>query len=484
MKITRNLSAALTNRQLLRTENKLSLSMERLSSGYKINKAGDNPAGMAISHKMRAQINGLDQAETNAEDGQSVLRIADGALNEVSNMLQRMRELSVQAANGTNSYSDRQSIQDEIAQLTEEVDRISTDTEYNQQTLLDGSANVRSYAKGMHNANGTSTVYSQSVSRLDVSEQVLPGTYKLTVQNAATAAAGSLDFSNATQDGTVTINNVSVDYKAGMNMEDFFQSLRQAAEEAGYVVDAEEDANNQVNGKFNIYSASKGSRETLSITVSNGLAQEVGLNGATQDPDSKAWTAQTTGTDATVKITEPDGSGFDKSATYSAQGNRIKITDNGGFSIDFLLSDEAQPDDTIEFDVTDIGALSIQIGANQYQDMDVLIPEVSAKSLYLDTVDVAVSGGADKALVTLDEAIAKLSSVRSGIGAYTNRLEYASSSLAETQEDMTNAYSGIMDTDMAEEMTEFTQQNVLEQASMSVLAQANDLPQMVLQLLQ
>ena len=483
MKITRNLSAALTNRQLLRTENKLSLSMERLSSGYKINKAGDNPAGMAISHKMRAQINGLDQAETNAEDGQSVLRIADGALNEVSNMLQRMRELSVQAANGTNSYSDRQSIQDEIVQLAEEVDRISTDTEYNQQTLLDGSANVRSYAKGMHNANGTSTVYSQSVSRLDVSEQVLPGTYKLTVQNAATAAAGSLDFSNATQDGTVTINNVSVDYKAGMNMEDFFQSLRQAAEEAGYVVDAEEDANNQVNGKFNIYSASKGSRETLSITVSDGLAQEVKMDGATQDPDSKAWTAQTTGTDATVTINGQD-SGFDKSATYSAQGNRIKITDNGGFSIDFLLSDEAQPDDTIEFDVTDIGALSIQIGANQYQDMDVLIPEVSAKSLYLDTVDVAVNGGADKALVTLDEAIAKLSSVRSGIGAYTNRLEYASSSLAETQEDMTNAYSGIMDTDMAEEMTEFTQQNVLEQASMSVLAQANDLPQQVLSLLQ
>ena len=481
MKITRNLSAALTNRQLLRTENKLSLSMERLSSGYKINKAGDNPAGMAISHKMRAQINGLDQAETNAEDGQSVLRIADGALNEVSNMLQRMRELSVQAANGTNSYSDRQSIQDEIVQLAEEVDRISTDTEYNQQTLLDGSANVRSYAKGMRQDG---TVYSQSVSRLDVSEQVLPGTYKLTVQNGATAAAGSLDFSNATQDGTVTINNVSVDYKAGMNMEDFFQSLRQAAEEAGYVVDATEDANNQVTGEFNIYSASKGARETLSITVSDGLAQEVGPAGATQDPVSQAWTAQTTGTDATVKITEPDGSGFDKSATYSAQGNRIKITDNGGFSIDFLLSDEAQQGDTIEFDVTDIGALSIQIGANQYQDMDVLIPEVSAKSLYLDTVDVAVSGGADKALVTLDEAIAKLSSVRSGIGAYTNRLEYASSSLAETQEDMTNAYSGIMDTDMAEEMTEFTQQNVLEQASMSVLAQANDLPQQVLSLLQ
>jgi hypothetical protein len=152
MKINRNMSAVVANRQLLRTENKLSISMGRLSSGYKINKAGDNPAGMAISSKMKAQIDGLDQAEANSDDGQSVLRIADGALNEVSNMLQRIRELSVQAANGTNSYSDRQSIQDEIDQLTQEVDRISTDTEYNKKTLLDGSTNTRVYVSGTQTA--------------------------------------------------------------------------------------------------------------------------------------------------------------------------------------------------------------------------------------------------------------------------------------------------------------------------------------------
>jgi flagellin len=119
--------------------------MERLSSGYKINRAGDNPAGIAISSKMRAQINALDQAESNASDGISVLNIADGALNEVSNMLQRMRELTVQAGNDTNSYNDRQSIQDEIDALVKEVDRISTDTEYNSKTLLDGSCNTRVY---------------------------------------------------------------------------------------------------------------------------------------------------------------------------------------------------------------------------------------------------------------------------------------------------------------------------------------------------
>lgn len=482
MKINRNMSAVTTNRQLLRTENKLSLSMQRLSSGYKINKAGDNPAGMAISHKMRAQINGLDQAESNADDGQSVLRIADGALNEVSNMLQRMRELSVQAANGTNSYSDRQSIQDEIDQLTQEVDRISNNTEYNEKTLLDGSANTRVYVTGAH-ADGTA--YSRSATRLDVSEQVLPGDYKITVTDLAAPATSLLDMSGADTEGKVTINGVSVDYTPGMDMEAFYQNIREAAEQAGYTVKAAEDADSHLTGAFEISSNNKGSAEELKITVTEKLAEDIGMNTdpAKQDPETKSWSVLTAGTDAKISITGAD-SGFADSATYSAQGNRIRITDNGGFSMDFLLGEDATAGDTLAFDVTDIGAMSIQIGANQYQDMDVKIPEVSAESLYLDTVNVAVEGGADKALVTLDEAIAKLGSVRSGIGAYTNRLEYATASLAETQEDMTTAYSGIMDTDMAEEMTEYTQQNVLEQAAMSVLSQANDLPQQVLSLLQ
>lgn len=219
MKINRNMSAVMTNRQLLRTENKLSASMERLSSGYKINRAGDNPAGMAISNKMRLQIDGLNRAENNSADGQSVLKIADGALNEVSNMLQRIRELSVQAANGTNSLSERESIQQEINQLTKEVDRISKDTEYNQKTLLDGSSNVRSYSK--------------QVDRLDVSEHVLSGTYRMTVTQKAAVASASFDVSGASADGTISINGIGVEYQQGMDEETFYENLRQCAEEAG-----------------------------------------------------------------------------------------------------------------------------------------------------------------------------------------------------------------------------------------------------------
>ena len=160
MKINRNMSAVITNNQLLRSENKIAVSMERLSSGFKINHASDNPAGIAISNKMRAQIDALDRAESNASDAISVLQIADGALNEITSVLQRMRELSVQAANGTYEYEDRQSIQAEIDELKKEVDRISDDTEYNTKTLLDGSSDVR--------------VYADSADRFYVSEAVTP----------------------------------------------------------------------------------------------------------------------------------------------------------------------------------------------------------------------------------------------------------------------------------------------------------------------
>lgn len=239
----------------------------------------------------------------------------------------------------------------------------------------------------------------------------------------------------------------------------------------------------QIRQEFNITADNKGSKETLTIGMSKEMAQKTGLSkaqGVVQNADDESYKLIASGSDAKVTL----GNEFGSTVITNVEGNRVKITDKGGFSMDFLLSDDVQNGDTLTFDVTDVGAMTIQIGANQYQNMDVHIPEVSSESLYLDTVNVAVNGGADKAISTMDAAIAKLSAVRSGIGAYTNRLEYASSSLAETQEDMTTAYSGLMDTDMASEMTEYTQQNILEQAAVSVLSQANDIPQQVLSLLQ
>ena len=483
MKINRNMSAVVANRQLLRTENKLSISMGRLSSGYKINKAGDNPAGMAISSKMKAQIDGLDQAEANSDDGQSVLRIADGALNEVSNMLQRIRELSVQAANGTNSYSDRQSIQDEIDQLTQEVDRISTDTEYNKKTLLDGSTNTRVYVSGTQTADGTK--FARSATRIDFSEEVLPGDYTVEVKTPAKQAEYLLDLFGLINDpdfdgGTISVNGVGIEYIKGMSADDVYNQMISVADEIGCKF--EKDPNTA--GVYKITADNRGSKETLTIGMTEEMSKKSGqstAHGVVQKTDDYCYKLVASGTDAEIELKD----GFGSTVITNVEGNRVKITDKGGFSMDFLLSDDIQATGaTLVFDVTDVGAMTIQIGANQYQNMDVHIPEVSSESLYLDTVNVAVNGGADKAISTMDAAIAKLSAVRSGIGAYTNRLEYASSSLAETQEDMTTAYSGLMDTDMASEMTEYTQQNILEQAAVSVLSQANDIPQQVLSLLQ
>ena len=464
MKINRNMSAVITNRQLLRTENKLSASMERLSSGYKINKAGDNPAGMAISNKMKAQIDALDQAESNAADGESVLNIADGALNEVSSILQRMRELCVQAANGTNSESERESIQKEVDKLKEEVDRISADTEYNTKTLLDGSCDVR--------------VYSKEAERMDVSDSVTPGTYTLHVDQKAQAAMYDIPQPTGKVDGKITINGVGVDYTKGMSEDAFFEQLRKSAEQAGCTVDR-----NANGGGYTISTTEYGSSQAVKVSMNKEFAEDIGLDknaDAKYDDKTGNYTLNKVGTDAQVSLV--DGVGFSKTTTVSTEGTRIKVTDIGGFSMDFKLKENAQQDITI--DVTDIGAMSIQIGANQYQDVDVRIPEISTESMYLDTVDVTVSNGPENGMRTLDDAIAKLSDVRSRIGAFTNRLQYAQNSLAETQEDLTAAYSNILDTDMAEEMTEFTQRNVLEQASISVLSQANDLPQQVLSLLQ
>ncbi len=571
MQINRNMSAVVTNNQLLRTENKLAASMERLSSGLKINRASDNPAGIAISNKMKAQIDALDQAEANASDATSVIQIADGALGEVTNIIQRMRELSVQAANGTYSYDDRRVLQDEIDELQIEVDRISRDTEYNTKTLLDGSSDVRVYGE-----NGT---------RYYVSDSVPAQIYSVNVVETGTAATVELDFEEPTTDGMIDINGVSVKVLAGMNKEDYLREIRNAAEQAGGNVSVSDDGS-----KLLIRSDFYGYDETIEVTMTTELAEalnatankdceyvinetkltfgevpavteeeSIRIDGVTvtitpgmtteeyhnalseaainagysavenangvlevrSESTDKAeliefafsvnlsntldinknytggYQVNTSGTDAIVEVPdEVDAAGFTNTTTIETEGNRVVITDKDGFSIDFLLNENYVPatDDeavaaaktngNFQIEVTDIGSMMIQIGANEHQTMDIRISEVSATSLYIDEVDIAVVNGADRAMVTLDDALEKVSAIRSKLGAFQNRLDYAVSSISATTENMTAAYSGIMDTDMATEMTEYTQQNILNQAAISVLSQANELPQQVLSLLQ
>ena len=490
MKINANMSAVLTNNQLRRTENKLTAAMERLSSGLKLNSAEDSPAGMAISNKMKAQIDGLDRAENNAGDGVSVLQIADGALNEVHSMLQRMRELSVQAANGTNSLSDRQSIQREMEQLSQEINRISADTEYNTKPLLDGSSDIRTYA--------------DHVTRVQVSDYVEPGDYSLVIEKAPKKA--QMEFPMKDERGNLieptgntpmglkanfTINDQGVKITEDMTGSQIYEAVRNAVEQAGASV-------TQDGTKAVVTTDKAGAAAHLAITTSEDTQALVSaitgipMADFTVDPDTKIATSKTQyGED--VDITIDTDSRFTTTASVKANGNRIEITDQNGVSIKFLLDEGYEKkldatgaileDGKINFQVTDIGAMTIQLGANEHQIIDIRIPSVSSEALYLDTIDVTVSGGPEEAMTILDEAVAAVSSARSRIGASQNRLEYAQGSLAETQENMTSAYSTLKDTDMAEEMTEYTQQSILNQAAISVLSQANEIPQQVLSLL-
>ncbi len=468
MKINRNMSAVIASNQLLRTENKMTKTMERLSTGLKINSAEDNPAGVAISNKMRAQIDALDKAGDNSTDAISVMEIADGALNEVTSIIQRMRELSVQAASGVYTFDDKQAIQSEIAQLRDEVDRVSSNTEFNTKELLDGSSDTRIYTRKKL-TDGTTEITHSDITRINISDQVPSKVYTVDVTAPAEQAVNTMNIPNndISVEGTISINGVSAKIAAGTSSADLMVQLHDLAEEAGMTME-------DVGGSVKFTSVLYGSSERVSITISNELAIEMG-NIPSGDEE---YHNEKFGRDVEVDL----GAGF-TNPVPSFEGNRVYIVDDNGFKMDFSVNPEVALDEEYEIDVTEIGTMTIQIGANQYQEMDLRIPEISQESLYLDQIDVAVAGGAEKALNILDDALEKVNSVRSRIGAFQNRLEYASASLAETSENMTAAYSSITDADMATEMTEYAAQSVLNQAGISVLSQANDMPQQVLSLL-
>lgn len=476
MKVNQNIAAVISNTQLLRTEDKLTAAIERLSSGLRINNAKDDPAGLAISNKMKQQIAGIEQASRNTQDGTSALNTADGALNEVVSIIQRMHELAVQAANDTNTVEDREASQQEIVALRKEIDRISKDTEFNTKTLLDGTLDARVYA------NGADRVY--------VSDYVPTGTYKVNVTSMADEATFTTTNdlvtgikNNLDQDKSVVLNvngfKHEIVYRAGLTDEDIKESIRYAAEKG------EVDTEIAADGKVTFTSQKLGSEAELNISYAVKEKDK-------DDIETSITTTPIGLKDAVVTLRKKPAatdSNFESSATATTIGNRVTITDKGGFSMDFSIdSDLVDPTDntkisSITFEVTDIGTMNIQSGANEAQQISVRIPEISSESLYLDKIDLTTINGATLAMDTLDAALARVSEVRSRIGAYSNRMEHANASLGQTDEDLTAAFSRIKDIDMATEMVEYANQQVLQQAATSVLSQANDIPQQVLQLL-
>lgn len=493
MKINQNISAVIVNDQLLRNENGLAASVERLSSGLKFNNAKDNPSGMAISFKMQAQINALNRASLNATDGASMVETVDDAIGEMTEVLQRMRELCVQAANDTNTPEDLEAVQKEIDELKKEVDRISSDTEFNGQKLLDGSLDRRTYVT---DSSGNSVF--EGITNVIISDEVQANSYKVTnitpPKHEVVMAANGAGGTNVTprQAGKVTINGITAEITEGMTPGEAFNAIRKAAEKARVKVFATTDTtvpdpptdklDNQgltditytsFSDKLAFVSRDYGEK-TVTITCNNSdLESLLGLNGSTKYD----------GADVKSEINVTGGN-FSGQATVKNEGNRVVINDKSGFEISFEVRGDVPANTEITIETTDIGTLQLQIGANEDQELAVRVPLLNTRTLYIDDLDVTQGKGADRGITQADIAISKVSAARSKMGAYENRLDYAIGSLDASEENMTNAISRLGDVDMAQEMTEYTNKNVLTQASISVLAQANDLPQQVLSLLQ
>lgn len=500
MIINNNISAVIANKHLLRTEAGIAASTEKLSSGYKINHAYQNPSGMAISNKMRAQIKALDRATDNASDGISVIQTADGALNEVTSMLQRMRELAVQAANDTNTPQDRAQIQKEEAELRDEIDRVSSSTEFNTMQLLNGDMQTK--------------VYADNVSRLSVSDSVDPGTYRIQVTTAATK--GSITAStyptssvSADQAGTFTINGVPVTLTEGMTADEAVEALKTAAElgdatvtkddsgkltvTSGIRTDDYEEVLGNAWGKNAFVSVSYDSTDTKARKALEYFELINASNATTSTSDSTTTITSNNQKDAVVTLlsasgsTAADAKGFSSSATASVDGKKVTIKDNNGFEMSFLLDDKTPTESysgNLEIKVTDIGKMAFHVGSNKDQVIETEIPSISAKSLYLDQVNVNSHQSASRAISLVDDAITQVSSIRATLGAAQNRLEHTYDTNNSTSENINSAVSRIRDTDMATEMVEYTKDTVLQQAGTSVLSQANEIPQMALQLLQ
>lgn len=527
MRINTNISAMTANNALQKAQENLSNSIKRLSSGYKINSSADDPAGCAISEKMRMQIKGLNQADNNAADGESVLNTAEGALQELNSMLARMKELTVQAANDVNSDDERAAIQKELDSINSEIDRITTQTEFNTQPLLNGNLARRVYSNV------------QGVVNLAVSDNYTAGKYGVTVKEdarqAVAVADGTVNMSSTekidkTTEGTISINGYQVSISEGDTLDTIMTKLTEAADKAGGRFFATASLNNDTTDKTLVgtttsggngttyagYKAAStytgntlifmtkeyGSQMTLDITCDNkALAQKLGLGKAyVASGADKGIQAQ--GKDVVAEFSKDGGKrvGFADSAVISTKGTVITVTDvnNRNFQFDvpgnvagtqfddreLQATKTSGNDKKIEQELTDVGTMSIHIGANENQVIELDIPAVTSYTLGVDTINVMTTVTATQAIAKVDAAVNKVNEVRSKIGAYSNRFEHTRNNLAVSTENAESALSTMMDTDMAEEMTTYTSLNVLTQAATSILSQANERPATVLQLLQ
>jgi len=582
MRINNNLLAINSHRQMGISALDGSKSMEKLSSGFRINRAGDDAAGLAISEKMRGQIRGLSMASKNSSDTISLIQTAEGALGETHAILQRMRELSVQSANDTNTDTDRMELQNEIKQLKAEIDRIGNTTEFNTKKLLDGSAKgVSDEIKGTFRMNANSGVM--------VGSDELANMQKIVGDDKNWALDGAFMLIKTGQSFNGTDKTFdAADYKlVGPNGEQY--SFIELGDKTKITADKLADLGNTIVSKGSYAIGTGGvNGTTVTITVGNataigsaavsqvaagsslavgstvklGTAASFSLNvggktvkvdydkdgiltvGGTVVSDDKTFvlddgTVLKNNKSGEIEVTQgritllDDLDGTDAKIDYTIAQDSVlaagsNLTDKAEFeagsiimSADSTAADKAAINASINFDAGKVGfsatsgaslnakfedmavtdsftfvfseykaatsdlkdSIMGQIGANSGQTMFVSMGDMRAKALGVDQIDIASKWGAATAIETVNNALQKVSSQRSALGAIQNRLEHTIKNLDVAAENLQAAESRIRDVDMAKEVMTFTKNNILQQASQAMLAQANQVPQSVLQLL-
>ena len=488
MRINHNIAALNTYRQLTMNTTSGSKSLEKLSSGLRINRAGDDAAGLAISEKMRGQIRGLDQATRNSQDAISLIQTAEGALNETHAILQRMRELAVQSATDTNTIDDRQKIQSEVDQLAKEITRISNTTEFNTQNLMAGGFDSTFHIGANEGQNVKLTIGQMDAKALGVSGDLI--SYGL----------------DSSETGVTSVSNPSQDLSG-------YKIVTSAVVNAGV---SEVSESNGSLGDLSItdatsYNGSTNKNITIRIdSVDDPATGKVSTASISYDGGTNwsAMTLDTSGTDATANIdglnitlTTGDGNtvngtwSFNATAEYknvqlqtsddTAVGGIVKVynnqtsatiglgdeTVNIGFSYSTLAS-EAQTDSITKTTSESTSAVLTAKG------------EIAQIAVTQKGIDVSNQTASNSAITKINDAITKVSEERAKLGAMQNRLEHTINNLETSSENLTASESRIRDVDMAKEMMEFTKNNILQQAATAMLAQANQQPQGVLQLLQ
>lgn len=558
MVVQHNLNAINANNKMNINVSGTKKATEKLSSGYQINRAGDNAAGLAISEKMRSQIRGLSQATKNANDGISLIQTAEGGLNETHSILQRMRELAVQSANGTyQDDTDREAIQLEVDALKSEIDRIASYTEYNGMKLLDGSLGGTTTGTTDFGARygvliSANTVVDGANNKLKENLSLEGATLTSSVNGVTVTladTASGVGGENAQWDAAGT--TLTINLKAGQSysqsqINDLIKNATMAKADAAGTPQASTPADVELKLKSGVFTFQKaetfktsagvraasddtdlveylingtdqndGYADTIKFTSNNYGEDTRKLKIATDVAAGKEWVATTTANNEGTGIKDGEFTLHLATGVEYTEEDIQNLLKQAGLDYTVTLTDSKTPDGdksfyaqkvvaeadatAIEIGKTTAGAglgsdkltgtgkgLTFQIGANGVEDQRVTLSvgDMSSTSIGVGGADVSTQDAANKAIDMVDAAVKTVSMQRAGLGALQNRLEYTVNNLTTTNENLTAAESQIRDTDMATEMINYTKNNILQQASQAMLAQANQQPQAILQLLQ